>query len=222
MALLLLNNLILAFLLFFCIMAPKVSSHNRAYAAPSVARLTDLFGHVSVDQGFSTFFGGSNVKRINNGSMATLALDKSSGSGLVSRNKYYHGFFSAAIKLPSGLSSGVVLAFYVSIWLCLILQFWYICIYTCVCMWGVFWLLNSNKCMHVYLQLSNADSYPHNHDEIDFELLGHDKRNDWVLQTNIYANGGVSTGREEKFYFWFDPTAQHHYYSIIWNSHHIV
>lgn len=133
MALLLLNNLILAFLLFFCIMAPKVSSHNRAYAAPSVARLTDLFGHVSVDQGFSTFFGGSNVKRINNGSMATLALDKSSGSGLVSRNKYYHGFFSAAIKLPSGLSSGVVLAF----------------------------------------------------------------------------------GREEKFYFWFDPTAQHHYYSII-------
>lgn len=133
MALLLLNNLILAFLLFFCIMIPKVSSHNRAYAAPSVARLTDLFGHVSVDQGFSTFFGGSNVKRINNGSMATLALDKSSGSGLVSRNKYYHGFFSAAIKLPSGLSSGVVLAFYVSIWLCLILQFWYICIYTCVC-----------------------------------------------------------------------------------------
>lgn len=163
-------------------MAPKVSSHNRAYAPPSVARLTDLFGHVSVDQGFSTFFGGSNVKRINNGSMATLALDKSSGSGLVSRNKYYHGFFSAAIKLPSGLSSGVVLAFY----------------------------------------LSNADSYPHNHDEIDIELLGHDKRNDWVLQTNIYANGGVSTGREEKFYFWFDPTAQHHYYSIIWNSHHIV
>lgn len=92
----------------------------------------------------------------------------------------------------------------------------------CVCVWGVFGLLNSYKCMHVYLQLSNADSYPHNHDEIDIELLGHDKRNDWVLQTNIYANGGVSTGREEKFYFWFDPTAQHHYYSIIWNSHHIV
>lgn len=96
-------------------MTAEVSSHNRAYTPPSVARLTGLFGHVSLDQGFSTYFGGSNVKRINNGSVATLALDKSSGSGLVSRNKYYHGFFSAAIKLPSGLSSGVVLAFYVRI-----------------------------------------------------------------------------------------------------------
>lgn len=36
------------------------------------------------------------------------------GAGLVSKNKYYYGFFSAAIKLPSGLSSGVVVAFYVS------------------------------------------------------------------------------------------------------------
>ncbi|KAK3223294.1 hypothetical protein Dsin_010319 [Dipteronia sinensis] len=168
---------------FMMMMTPKlVSSHDRHYSPPSVSRLTDLFPHVLFDHGFSTFFGGSNVKLLNNASMATLSLDKSSGSGLVSKNKYHYGFFSAAIKLPAGLSSGVVLAFY----------------------------------------LSNADSYPHNHDEIDIELLGHDKRNDWVLQTNIYANGSINTGREEKFYFWFDPTAQHHYYSIIWNSHHIV
>ena len=72
------------------------------------------------------------------------------------------------------------------------------------------------------LQLSNADTFPHNHDEIDIELLGHDKRNDWAFQTNIYANGSVSTGREEKFYLWFDPTEQHHQYSIIWNSYHTV
>ena len=71
-------------------------------------------------------------------------------------------------------------------------------------------------------QLSNADTFPHNHDEIDIELLGHDKRNDWAFQTNIYANGSVSTGREEKFYLWFDPTEQHHQYSIIWNSYHTV
>lgn len=71
-------------------------------------------------------------------------------------------------------------------------------------------------------QLSNADKFPHNHDEIDIELLGHDKRNDWVFQTNIYANGSVGTGREEKFYFWFDPTQQYHYYSILWNSYHTV
>ena len=71
-------------------------------------------------------------------------------------------------------------------------------------------------------QLSNADTFPHTHDEVDIELLGHDKRNDWAFQTNIYANGSVSTGREEKFYLWFDPTEQLHQYSIIWNSHHTV
>ncbi|KAG2707520.1 hypothetical protein I3760_05G150800 [Carya illinoinensis] len=168
-------------LLIFC-MALVVSSRNRPYTPPAVAHLTDYFPPVSVDKGFSNFFGGSNIRLLSNGSMASLALDKSSGSGMVSKSKYYYGFFSAAIKLPSGLSPGVVVAFY----------------------------------------LSNADTSPHNHDEIDIELLGHDKRNDWVLQTNIYANGSVSTGREEKFYFWFDPTEQHHQYSIIWNNHHIV
>lgn len=73
-----------------------------------------------------------------------------------------------------------------------------------------------------FYQLSNADVYPHNHDEIDFELLGHEKRRDWILQTNLYGNGSVSTGREEKFYLWFDPTADFHDYSILWNNHHIV
>ncbi|XP_017640986.1 probable xyloglucan endotransglucosylase/hydrolase protein 33 isoform X2 [Gossypium arboreum] len=158
-----------------------VSSHNRHYTSPSVPRLTDLFSHVSVNKSFSNVFGGPNIKILNNGSTATFALDRTSGSGLASWNKYNYGFFSAAIKLPAGLTSGVVVAFY----------------------------------------LSNADMYPHSHDEIDIELLGNDKRIDWVLQTNVYANG-VSTGREEKFYFWFNPTLQHHYYSILWNSHHIV
>ncbi|XP_021809690.1 probable xyloglucan endotransglucosylase/hydrolase protein 33 [Prunus avium] len=169
----------------FCVlilcMAVLVSSHNRYYTIPSVPRLTDAFPRVPISNGFSKAFGGSNIQVIN-GSMATLALDKSSGSGLVSVNKYHYGFFSAAIKLPAGLTSGVVVAFY----------------------------------------LSNADVFPHNHDEIDIELLGHDKRNDWVIQTNVYANGSVNTGREEKFYLWFDPTQQQHQYSIIWNNHHIV
>ncbi|XP_021895860.1 probable xyloglucan endotransglucosylase/hydrolase protein 33 [Carica papaya] len=181
MALIWQNNLLLVLLSLFC-MAMVVSSHDRHYTTPNVTRLTDYFSHVSVNQAFSNFFGGKNIQVISNGSMARLALDKSSGSGFLSKNKYYYGFFSAAIKLPAGFSSGVVVAFY----------------------------------------LSNSDTYPHHHDEIDIELLGHDKRDDWVLQTNIYANGSVSTGREEKFYFWFDPTQQHHYYSIIWNSHHIV
>lgn len=131
-------------LLVFC-MTLLVSSHSRPYSPPSVVHLTDYFPHVSIDQGFSKSFGGSNIQLISNGSMANLALDKTSGkvlyilwliliheivflefalmciplccfkgAGLVSKNKYYYGFFSAAIKLPSGLSSGVVVAFYVS------------------------------------------------------------------------------------------------------------
>ncbi|KAH1198149.1 putative xyloglucan endotransglucosylase/hydrolase protein 33 [Glycine max] len=169
-----------SYLLILCL-ATLVSSH-RPYTTPSVTRLTDSFPRVQVDSAFSKTFGAKNIQFLSNGSTVTLALDKISGSGLVSQSRYSYGFFSAAIKLPSGLSPGVVVAFY----------------------------------------LSNSDKFPHNHDEIDIELLGHDKRNDWVIQTNIYANGSVSTGREEKFYFWFDPTQQYHYYSILWNSYHTV
>ncbi|KAK6160167.1 hypothetical protein DH2020_003548 [Rehmannia glutinosa] len=68
----------------------------------------------------------------------------------------------------------------------------------------------------------SSDIFPHKHDEIDIELLGHEKRREWVLQTNIYGNGSVSTGREEKFYLWFDPTQGFHDYTILWNNHHIL
>lgn len=74
----------------------------------------------------------------------------------------------------------------------------------------------------LYVQLSNAESYPKNHDEIDIELLGRSRRDDWSIQTNVYANGSLKTGREEKFYYWFDPTQAFHDYTLIWNSHHIV
>lgn len=130
----------------------------------------------------STLFGSSNIHLKSNGSYADIVLDKTSGAGLISKNRYYHGFFSAAIKLPTGFTSGIVLAFY----------------------------------------MSNADVFPHNHDEIDFELLGHEKRRQWVLQTNMYGNGSVKTGREEKVYLWFDPTQQFHQYTILWNNHHLV
>ncbi|XP_038892286.1 probable xyloglucan endotransglucosylase/hydrolase protein 33 isoform X2 [Benincasa hispida] len=167
--------------IFLCILF-AVPSCARYYTPPSVPRLTDLVPHVSIDQCFAKIFGASNIQLRNNGSSVDLTLDKVSGAGLVSRNKYHYGFFSASIKLPAGLTSGVVVAFY----------------------------------------LSNADVYPHSHDEIDIELLGHDKRKDWVIQTNIYANGSVKTGREEKFYLWFDPSVKYHDYTIIWNNYHTV
>lgn len=149
---------------------------------PSETPLTGFFPHLSFNSSFSDFFGGSNVQHKNNGSYVDLILDKTSGAGLVSRNMYRYGFFSAAIKLPSSFTAGVVVAFY----------------------------------------MSNANAFPHNHDEIDFELLGHEKSKEWALQTNVYGNGSVGTGREEKFYLWFDPTEDFHEYSFIWNNHHIV
>ncbi|KAL7110297.1 hypothetical protein ACP275_05G015900 [Erythranthe tilingii] len=168
-------------LFIFCKIV-NVYSSGPVYTPPDVERLTDRFNQVSVNKSCDVFFGGSNIHVTNNGTNADLSLDKSSGSGLVSKNKYYYGFFNAALKLPAGFTSGVVVAYY----------------------------------------LSNADVFPHNHDEIDIELLGHEKRREWVLQTNIYGNGSVSTGREEKFYLWFDPTQAFHNYSILWNNHHIV
>lgn len=69
---------------------------------------------------------------------------------------------------------------------------------------------------------SNGDDFPHNHDELDFEFLGNVKDKPWRMQTNIYGNGSVSRGREERFNFWFDPTTDFHNYSILWNHKHIV
>lgn len=170
------------FVLMFFSMVVEVLSRGNPFVPPNVTPLTERFPHLSLNRGFSELFGGSNIRAVNSGSSVTLILDKSSGSGIVSQQKYHYGFFSAAIKLPAGYSAGVVVAFY----------------------------------------MSNADHFPHTHDEIDFELLGHEKRKEWVLQTNIYGNGSVSTGREERFRLWFDPTEQYHHYSIIWNEHHVV
>ncbi|CAI9092889.1 OLC1v1028247C1 [Oldenlandia corymbosa var. corymbosa] len=159
-----------------------VSGKGAIYTPPDVEKVTDQFSRISVNQGFNVLYGGSNIHQTNNGTNADLILDKTSGSGLISTNKYFYGFFNAALKLPAGFTSGVVIAFY----------------------------------------MSNQGDFPKNHDEIDMELLGHEKRRDWILQTNLYGNGSTSTGREEKLYLWFDPTQDYHNYSILWNNHHIV
>ncbi|XP_059308510.1 probable xyloglucan endotransglucosylase/hydrolase protein 33 isoform X2 [Lycium ferocissimum] len=152
------KTLLLSELLTICVIV-VVSSLGPIYTPPDVERLTDRFSRLPVNQKYNAFFGSANVRLTNNGSSADLILDKSSGSGLVSRDKYYYGFFNAALKLPANFTSGVVVAFY---------------------------------------------------------------RRSWVLQTNLYGNGSVGSGREEKFYLWFDPTQDFHEYTILWNKHHIV
>ncbi|XP_010246431.1 PREDICTED: probable xyloglucan endotransglucosylase/hydrolase protein 17 [Nelumbo nucifera] len=58
------------------------------------------------------------------------------------------------------------------------------------------------------------------HDEIDFEFLGHIGATHYILQTNIFTKNVGS--REQRIHLWFNPTADFHNYSILWNPHQII
>ncbi|KAL0394793.1 UNVERIFIED_CONTAM: putative xyloglucan endotransglucosylase/hydrolase protein 30 [Sesamum latifolium] len=69
---------------------------------------------------------------------------------------------------------------------------------------------------------SNVDTFEKNHDELDIEFLGSIKGKPWRFQTNMYGNGSVSRGREERYQMWFDPTTDSHRYSILWAPTNIM
>ncbi|CAN6247344.1 unnamed protein product [Urochloa humidicola] len=63
---------------------------------------------------------------------------------------------------------------------------------------------------------SNGDVFEKRHDELDFEFLGNIRGKPWRVQTNLYGNGSVHRGREERYVLPFDPTTEFHRYSILW------
>jgi xyloglucan:xyloglucosyl transferase len=140
--------------------------------------------------------------------ITTLVLDRHSGSSLISKDKYLFGRFSIEAKLVGGNSAGTVSCFYVSLLLvslrCLI----------------QFNRILNDSAGRSEPQLTSGPGNGTDHDEIDMEFMGNTTGDPVVLNTNVWASGDGK--KEHQFNLWFDPAADFHRYTIIWNRKNII
>ena len=167
-------------------------------------------------QDFDITWGDGRAKILNSGELLTLSLDKTSGSGFQSKNEYLFGKIDMQLKLVPGNSAGTVTAYYVSS--PAISSFASIFYNTILFIYSMLQgILIYIIFLCVNLQLSSKGS---TWDEIDFEFLGNLSGDPYIIHTNVFSQG--KGNKEQQFYLWFDPTADFHTYSILWNPQRIM
>ncbi|CAM0951271.1 unnamed protein product [Alopecurus aequalis] len=110
-------------------MASSSSSPRLSHLLPVLVVGVVLLGHggearqppplhgvrpMAFEEGYTQIFGSSNLALHGEGKRVHLSLDESTGAGFASQDRFLHGFFSAAVKLPAVYAAGVVVAFYLT------------------------------------------------------------------------------------------------------------